>query len=143
VQREFYRAVATRLGQAGDPIGQHGARLTGSTLLWQAIVLSGLPLTIQANEILRSLLFGGNALLGGTDRDVEDLLLDDFQDLYTLFAGRDEDPPPANILGDIRDLALDRLGQLVDLLDGIVDNDTPPEPPQVLAPTLLRLGLLV
>jgi cell division septum initiation protein DivIVA len=143
VQREFYRAVATRLGQAGDPIGQHGARLTGSTQLWQAMVLSGLPLSIQANEILRSLVFGGNALLGGTDRDVEDLLLDDFQDLYTLFAGRDKDPPPANILGDIRELALDRLGRLVDLLDGIVENGNPAEPPQVLAPTLLRLGLLV
>jgi cell division septum initiation protein DivIVA len=143
VQREFYRAVASRLGQAGDPIGQLGARLSGSTLLWQSMVLSGLPLSIQANEILRSLVFGGNALLGGTDRDSEDLLLDDFQDLYTLFAGRDEDPPAANILGDIRELALDRLGRLVDLLDGIVENGTQAEPPQVLAPTLLRLGLLV
>ena len=142
-QRAFYGGVGGRLVQAGDPIGRFGQQLTGSKLLWQAMVLAGLPLSVQSNDVLRSLLFGGLSLLGGTDADGEDPLLEDLQDLYILFAARDEDPPPANILDDIRTLALDRLDRLVALLDEILDSGAPPEPPQVFAPTLLRLGLLV
>jgi len=82
-------------------------------------------------------------LLGGADADGEDTLLEDLEDLYALFAARDDDPPPVNILDDTRPLALDRLDRLVAVLDGILDSGAPPEPPQVFAPTLLRLGLLV
>jgi hypothetical protein len=135
--------VADRLAQAGDPIGRFGQQLTGSKLLWQAMVMSGLPLSVQADDILRSLLLGGVSLLGGTDADGEDTLLEDLQDLYALFASRDDEPPPVNILADIRTLALDRLDRLIDVLDGILESGAPPEPPQVFAPTLLRLGLLV
>jgi hypothetical protein len=141
-QRAFYNEVAERLAQAGDPIGVRGQRLTGSKVLWQNLIMSGLPISIQANELLRSLLFGGNALIAGSDSEREDTLLDDLRDLYAFFAGRAEEPPPTNIVGEIRTLALDRLRQLTSLLDGILDSGDPPEPPQVFAPTLLRLGLL-
>ena len=141
-QRAFYNQVADRLAQAGDPIGLLGQRLTGSKVLWQNLVLAGLPLSVQANEVLRSLLFGGNALLAGSDAEIEDSLLDDLRDLYAFFGTRAEDPPPANIAADLRTLALDRLNQLKVLVDGILAVGDPPEPPQVFAPTLLRLSLL-
>jgi hypothetical protein len=141
-QKAFYNEVARRLTQAGDQIGVLGGRLTGSKVLWQNLVLAGLPLSVQANEVLRSLLFGGNALLAGTDVDAEDPLLDDLRDLYTFFGTRTEDPPAANIAFDLRNLAFDRLTQLKTLVDGILAAGDPPEPPQVFAPTLLRLSLL-
>lgn len=141
-QRAFYIQVAEGLAQAGDAIGLLGQRLTGSKVLWQNLVLAGLPLSVQANEVLRSLLFGGNALLAGSDAEVEDSLLDDLRDLYAFFGTRAEDPPPANIAADLRTLALDRLNQLKELVDGILAAGDPPEPPQVFAPTLLRLSLL-
>ena len=37
---------------------------------------------------LRSLLFGSDAILGGSDADGEDSLLDDVQDIYAFFSGR-------------------------------------------------------
>jgi hypothetical protein len=92
--------------------------------------------------VLRSLLFGGNALLAGSDAEAEDFLLDDLRDLYAFFGNRAEDPPPANIAADLQTLALDRLTQLKALVDGILAAGDPPEPPQVFAPTLLRLSLL-
>jgi hypothetical protein len=141
-QRAFYNQVAGQLVKAGDPIEIAGQRLTGSKVLWQNLVLAGLPLSVQANEVLRSLLFGGNALLAGSDAEAEDALLDDLRDLYTFFANRPEDLPPANISADLHTLALDRLNQLKELLDGILAAGDPPEPPQVFAPTLLRLSLL-
>jgi hypothetical protein len=141
-QRAFYNQVADRLTQAGEPIAVLGDRLTGSKVLWQNLVLAGLPMSVQANEVLRSLLFGGNALLAGTDAEGEDSLLDDLRDLYTFFGNRVEDPPPENIAADLRTLALDRLNQLKALVDGILAVGDPPEPPQVFAPTLLRLSLL-
>jgi hypothetical protein len=141
-QRAFYNQVADRLTQAGDPVGLLGQRLTGSKLLWQNLVLAGLPLSVQANEVLRSLLFGGNAILAGSDAEGEDALLDDLRDLYAFFGTRAEDPPPTNIAADLQTLALDRLNQLETLVDGILAAGDPPEPPQVFAPTLLRLSLL-
>ncbi len=140
--RAFYTGVAERLAQAGDPIGVRGQRLTGSKVLWQNLIMSGLPMSTQANEVLRGLLFGGNALLAGSDSEGEDTLLDDLRDLYAFVSGRADEPPPVNIVGEIRALALDRLSRLSSLLDGILDSGDPPEPPQVFAPTLLRLGLL-
>src|SRR6185503_1529833 len=138
-QRAFYNEVADRLAQAGDSIGRLGQQLTGSKLLWQNLVLAGLPLSVQANEVLRSLLFGGNALLAGSDAEAENSLLDDLRDLYAFFGTRAEDPPPTNIAADLQTLALDRLNQLKALVDGILAAGDPPEPPQVFAPTLLRL----
>ncbi|GAA0909229.1 hypothetical protein GCM10009558_013380 [Virgisporangium aurantiacum] len=141
-QRAFYNQVAERLGQAGDPIGRFGRRLTGAKLLWQQLVVAGFPLSVQANEILRGLVLGGNALLAGSDAEAEDALLDDVRDLYAFFGTRREDPPAANISAELRTLALGRATQLKTLLDGIVAAGNPPEPPQVFAPTLLRLSLL-
>ena len=79
--------------------------MNGSKLLWQAFVTAGLPLRIETNDILRSLLFGSNAILGGSDAGSQDSLLDDVQDLYAFFSGREEDPPPENIAQDIEALA--------------------------------------
>ena len=119
--------------------------LNGSKLLWQAFVTAGLPLRIEANEILRSLLFGSDAILGGSDADGEDSLLDDAQDLYAFFSGREEDPPSENIAGEIEALATGRASRLSALLAEIVadiEASGEPEPPELFAPTLLRLRLI-
>jgi tetratricopeptide (TPR) repeat protein len=145
LQRAFYAEVARRFTQAGDAIQRAGQVLNGSKLLWQAFVTAGLPLRTESNEILRSLLFGGDAILGGSDADGQDSLLDDVQDLYAFFSGRPEDPPPANIAGDIEALATARAGQLSALLTEIVaaiKETGEPEPPELFAPTLLRLRLI-
>ena len=136
-------AVSSR---AGDPIQQTGQVLNGWKLVWQAFVTAGLPLRIEANEILRSLLFGSDAILGGSDADSADSLLDDVQDIYAFFSGREEPPPPANIATDIATLAQDRATELSALLEEIVkaiEETGEPEPPEVFAPTLLRLSLLL
>jgi hypothetical protein len=145
MQRAFYSEVARRFTRAGDPIQRAARALNGWKLLWQAFVTAGLPLRIETNEILRSLLFGGDAILGGSDVDGEDSLLDDVQDLYAFFSGREEDPPPANIAGEIGTLATGRAGRLSALLAEIVaaiEASGEPEPPEIFAPTLLRLRLI-
>ena len=145
VQRAFYAEVARRFERAGDPIQEGGQRLTGSKLLWQSYVITGFPLSIEANEILRSLLFGSDALLAGADTESQDTLLDDVQDIYAYFSSRDEDPLPSNILGDIEAIANDRLDRLTSILSEIVatiETSGQPEPPALFAPTLLRLSLI-
>jgi hypothetical protein len=145
LQRAFYGEVARRFTRAGDPIQRAGQVLNGSKLLWQGFVTAGLPVRIETNEILRSLLFGSNAIPGGSDADGEDALLDDVQDLYAFFAGRAEDPPAANIAGDIEALVTSRVGRLSALLGEIVaaiESSGEPEPPEIFAPTLLRLRLI-
>lgn len=145
LQRAFYAEVARRFTRAGDPIQRAGQVLNGSKLLWQAYVTAGLPLRIEANEILRSLLFGGDAILGGSDADSADSLLDDVQDLYAFFAGRAEDPPAANIAGEIEALAtrrVDRLSALLAEIVAAIEESGEPEPPELFAPTLLRLRLI-
>ena len=145
LQRAFYAEVARRFTLAGDPIQRAGNVLNGSKLLWQSFVTAGLPLRIEANDILRSLLFGSDAILGGSDAEGEDTLLDDVQDLYAFFSGREENPPAANISGDIGALATGRAGRLSALLTEIVaaiEASGEPEPPEIFAPTLLRLRLI-
>jgi hypothetical protein len=145
VQRAFYAEVARRFERAGDPIQEGGQRLTGSKLLWQSYVITGLPLSIEANEIVRSLLFGSDALLAGADTESQDTLLDDVQDIYAYFSSRDEDPLVSNILGDIEAIANDRLDRLTSTLSEIVsmiETSGQPEPPELFAPTLLRLSLI-
>jgi hypothetical protein len=145
LQRAFYAEVSQRMVRAGDPIQRAGNVVNGIKLLWRAMVSAGLPLSSEANETLRSLLFGADAILAGSDADGEDSLLDDVQDLYAFFSGRPEDPPPANIAPEIATLAAGRVQRLTDLLTEIVSNieeNGEPEPPDVFAPTLLRLQLL-
>ena len=120
LQRAFYAQVSQRFVRAGDPIQRAGQVLDGSKLIWQAYVTAGLPLRIEANETLRSLLYGSDAILSGSDAEGADSLLDDVQDLYAFFSGRTEDPPADNIAARITTLALDRAGRLTDLLAEIV-----------------------
>jgi hypothetical protein len=146
LQRAFYAEVSQRMVRAGDPIQHAGNVLNELKLLWRAMVTAGLPLSSEANETLRSLLFGADAILAGSDADGEDSLLDDVQDLYAFFSGRAEDPPPTNIAPDIATMAAGRVQRLADLLTEIVKNieeNREPEPPDVFAPTLLRLRLLL
>jgi hypothetical protein len=145
LQRIFYADVVRRFVSDGDALQHAGQVLTGSKLLWQAFVTAGLPLRIESNEILRSLLFGSDAILGGRDADSEDNLLDDVQDLYAFFSAREEDPPPTNIIGEVEALATSRADRLATLLADIVaviEESGEPEPPELFAPTLLRLSLL-
>ncbi|MEA2233453.1 MAG: hypothetical protein QOD83_3269 [Solirubrobacteraceae bacterium] len=145
LQRASYARVAQRFARAGDPIQLAGQRLTGSKLLWQSFITAGLPLSIEANEILRTLVFGGGAILGGADADGEDSLLDDVRDIYALFSSRPEDPLSVNILGEIQSLNTDRVERLTSLLGDIIEaiqTTGQPEPPELFAPTLLRLGLV-
>jgi hypothetical protein len=144
LQRVFYSEVARRFTRAGDPIQRAGQVLNGTKLLWQAFVTASLPLRIETNEILRSLLFGSDAIPGGSDTDSADSLLDDVQDLYAFFSGR-EDPPLVNIADDVEALATGRAGRLSALLTEIVaaiEASGEPEPPELFAPTLLRLRLI-
>lgn len=145
LQRVFYAEVARRFTQGGDPIRQAAWRFTGLKLLWQAFVVTGLPLSSEANEILRSFLFGSKALLAGADLESEDSSLDDVEDLYSYFASRNEDPPDVNILVDIETLANARLDELAATLTEIVESieaSGQREPPELFAPTLLRLRLI-
>jgi hypothetical protein len=145
LQRAFYAEVARQFTRAGNPLQRAAQVLNGSKLLWQAFVTVGLPLRIEVNDILRSLLFGSNPILGGSDATSEDSLLDDVQDLYAFFSGRDEAPPPVNIAGDVEALVTERAGRLSALLAEIVDAivaSGEPEPPELFAPTLLRLRLI-
>jgi hypothetical protein len=145
LQRTFYAQVAQRLAQAGDPVQEAGERLTGSKLLWQSYVVMGLPLSVESNEFLRSLLFGGEAILAGTDAGSPDALLDDLQDIYAFFSSREEAPPGANIIADIEALVNERVETLLATLADIVENINTtgePEPPELFAPTLLRLSLI-
>lgn len=144
LQRAFYAVVSQRFVRAAVQLA--AAVLNGWRAVWRAFVIAGLPLRSEANEILHALLFGGDAILAGSDAGRPNSLLDDVQDLYAFFSGRTEDPPATNIAGDITTLALDRLGRLSGLLDEIVKdiNSTgEPEPPELFAPTLLRLRLLL
>jgi hypothetical protein len=146
LQRVFYARVAGGFARAGDPIQRAGTVLTGAKLLWQAFVTAGLPVRIETNDVLRSLLFGSGAILAGSDEDSEDSLLDDVQDLYAFFGGRPDDPPPTNIAADVEALATGRASRLSALLAEIVADikkTGEPEPPEIFAPTLLRLRLII
>jgi hypothetical protein len=144
-QRAFYAQVAQRLMQAGDRIQEAGERLTGSKLLWQSFMVMGLPLSVESNDFLRSLLFGSEGILAGTDAGSQDGLLDDIQDIYTFISTREEAPPEANIIADIEALLNERVETLLATLADIVENintSGEPEPPELFAPTLLRLSLI-
>ena len=67
-QRAFYGQVAQKIEAAGDAVSDAAARLTGSKLLWQSFIVMGLPLSLESNEFLRSLLFGAEAIPAGSIR---------------------------------------------------------------------------
>jgi hypothetical protein len=161
LQRFFYAEVVERLGEAGDPVQIAGDRLTGSKLLWQSFVALGLPLSLEANEFLRGLLFGSEAILAGRDIGEPDGLLDDIHSIYTYFAFREEAPPAYNIMEDIEKLVNERVNSLLELLQTIIEGEIAaeaglvaagvlvnaqsngqPEAAELFALTLLRLRLV-
>jgi hypothetical protein len=161
LQRLFYAEVVERLGEADDPVQIAGDRLSGSKLLWQSFVALGLPLSVEANEFLRSLLFGSDAILAGRDAGEPDGLLDDIHNIYAFFAFREEDPPNYNIMKDIEQLVNDRVDSLLETLQVIIEgaagaragavaadvlenmqSNGQPEASELFAPTLLRLSLV-
>jgi hypothetical protein len=143
-QRTFYSQVAQKFDAAGDRIGQAGARLTGSKLLWQSFIVMGLPLSVESNEFLRSLLFGSEAIPAGSDAEGKNAAPDDLQDIYGFFASAEE-PPAVNIISEIEALVNRRVETLRATLTDIVgqiESSGEPEPPELFAPTLLRLSLI-
>lgn len=145
LQRELYGQVAKQFTELGDPIQQEGERLSGSRILWTSYLLAGFPLSIESNEILRSQALGDEALLAGAATDALAISFDNIQDIYTYFSIRPEDPPAENIIEDIQHLSDDRLEALhstiIEIIEAIVANGQH-EPPELFAPTLLRLSLI-
>lgn len=100
LQRGFYLDIASRLTQAGDPVGAAAQNLSGSKLLWESYVAMGLPLSLTNDEALRELLYGQDKVMTGVDLQGENTLPDDVQDVYTLF-GNAASPPARNIMTDL------------------------------------------
>ena len=143
-QRTFYGQVAQKFDALGDRVGQAGARLTGSKLLWQSFIVMGLPLSVESNESLRSLLFGSEAIPAGSDAEGKNVAPDDLQDIYSIVASAEE-PPAVNIISEIEELVNRRVetlrATLIDIVEQI-ESSGEPEPPELFAPTLLRLSLI-
>jgi hypothetical protein len=142
LQRAFYREVAQKSLEVEDDIQTAAASVDGIKLLWQGLVATGLPSSVEANDILRSLLFGSEAVLGGTPPAGEAPALDNVHDIYTFIAFREEDPPGEDILPQIREIAEQRRERLASVLAEIVASSSEPEAPELFAPTLLRLSLI-
>lgn len=100
LQKSFYQEIASRLTQAGDPVGAAAHNLSGSKLLWESYVAMGLPLSLTNDEALRALLYGQDKVMTGVDLQGENTLPDDVQDVYTLFGGAAA-PPARNIMTDL------------------------------------------
>jgi hypothetical protein len=144
LERTFYGQVAEQLQKAGDPIELAGRRLTGSKLLWRSMIAMGLPLSIERNAFLRSLIFGRDSILSGIDPEGDGDVLDNLHAIYTYYSTRKEDPPASNIIGRIQAVTDTRRKQLLDTLIDIVKDiqaSGESEPPELFAPTLLRLSL--
>jgi hypothetical protein len=142
LQRAFYREVAQRSLEVEDDIQTTAAGVSGIKLLWQALVAAGFPSSIEANDILRSLLFGSDAVLGGTAAAGDTPALDNVHDIYTFIAFREEDPPGEDILPQVQEIAEQRRARLAGVLEEIVASSSGPEAPELFAPTLLRLSLI-
>lgn len=142
LQGTFYTGVATRMTQAGDSLAIAADRLSGSKLLWESYVATGLPLSLENNEVLRELLYGSDAVLTGRDVKTNDNHINDLEDAYWFFAAT---PPDTNVLADIDASVASRASRLDTTIDAILtrlsqSGDT--EAGSLVAPTLLRLRLL-
>ncbi|WP_437634045.1 hypothetical protein [Sorangium sp. So ce854] len=118
MQRAFYGQVAAKLGQLGDPIQVAGRQLTGSKALWESYVALGFPLSLEQNDALRSLLYGGESLLTGAGGDAG--ALNSVRNVYLFMSGSD-DLPEDNVLPAVVSLATGRSDRLLTTLNDIND----------------------
>ncbi|KYF50956.1 hypothetical protein BE08_21815, partial [Sorangium cellulosum] len=118
LQRAFYGQVAAKLGQLGDPIQVAGRQLTASKALWESYVALGFPLSLEQNDALRSLLYGGESLLTGAGGDAG--ALNSVSNVYLFMSGSD-DLPEDNILPAVVSLATGRSDRLLTTLNDIND----------------------
>ncbi|WP_437957473.1 hypothetical protein WME76_40155 [Sorangium sp. So ce119] len=116
LQRQFYGQVATKLGQLGDPIQVAGSQLTGSKALWESYVTLGFPLSLEQNDALRSLLYGGESLLTGAGGDAG--AMNSVRDIYLAMSGSD-DLPEDNLLPAVVSLSQERSDRLLTTLNDI------------------------
>lgn len=116
LQRQFYGQVAAKLGQLGDPIQVAGSQLTGSKALWEAYVALGFPLSLEQNDALRSLLYGGESLLTGAGGDAG--ALNSVRNIYSHMSGSD-DLPEDNLLPAVVSLSRERSDRLLTTLNDI------------------------
>ena len=142
LQRAFYAEVSQRMVRAGDPIQRAGNVVNGSSCSGGRWSPLGCRCASRPTRRCARCSSAPTPILAGSDADGHDSLLDDVQDMYAFFSGRPEDPPPTNIAADIATLAAGRATALSALLAEIVkaiEENGEPEPPDVFAPTLLRL----
>ncbi|XXX82496.1 hypothetical protein WMF30_27460 [Sorangium sp. So ce134] len=116
LQRTFYGQVATKLAQLGDPIQVAGSQLTGSKALWESYAALGFPLSVEQNDALRSLLYGGESLLTGAGGDPG--FVNSVRNIYQLMS-QSNDLPAGNILPAIVSLSTERSDRLLDTVNDI------------------------
>ncbi|WP_155798755.1 hypothetical protein [Sorangium cellulosum] len=116
LQRQFYGQVATKLGQLGDPIQVAGSQLTGSKALWESYVALGFPLSLEQNDALRALLYGGESLLTGAGGGAG--ALSSVRDIYLAMSQAD-DLPEDNLLPAVVSLSRERSDRLLTTLNDI------------------------
>ncbi|WP_437733506.1 hypothetical protein [Sorangium sp. So ce1335] len=116
LQRAFYGQVAARLGQLGDPIQVAGSQLSGSKALWESYVALGFPLSLEQNDALRSLLYGGESLLTGAGGDAG--FMNSVRNIYAHMSQSD-DLPADNILPAVVSLATGRSDRLLTTLNDV------------------------
>ncbi|XYH98610.1 hypothetical protein ACMHYB_02280 [Sorangium sp. So ce1128] len=116
LQRAFYGQVATRLAQLGDPIQVAGSQLTGSKALWESYVALGFPLSLEQNDALRSLLYGGESLLTGAGGDPG--FMNSVRNIY-LYMSQSDDLPADNILPAVVSFSRERSDRLLTTVNDI------------------------
>lgn len=142
LQRVFYGQVAAKLAQLGDPIEAAGRQLTGSKRLWESYVALGFPRSLEQNDALRSLLYGGESLLTGAGDETTHL--NSVRNIY-LAMSQSDDLPADNILPAVVSLSTERSNRLLEALNGIIAEiaaSGEPEGRTLVEGTLTRLHLL-
>ncbi|MGK3967529.1 hypothetical protein WMF38_25575 [Sorangium sp. So ce118] len=116
LQRVFYGHVATKLAQLNDPIQVAGSQLTGSKALWESYVALGFPLSLEQNDTLRSLLYGGESLLTGAGGDPG--FMNSVRNIY-LFMSQSDELPANNVLPAVVSLSRERSDRLLTTVNDI------------------------
>ncbi len=143
-QRRLYAKIAGDIGTTGTELAFAAEALNGAKKVWESFTVLGFPLSIEQNETLHGLLFGGDGMPAGKD-DEPDGLLNDARDIYAAFARPDSELPAGDLLWMIESLAHERAYQLRQTLDQILvilQQAGVHEGRELVGHTLLRLQLL-